>query len=217
MKKLIIFDLDGTLLNTIGDLAAAVNHALTHYGYPTHTEDACRFFVGNGITKLLERALPADKQTPQEVERLMAQFLPYYNAHSTDLTAPYAGTIELLKKLQAEGYKLAVASNKHQSGTSELVALYFAGIEFCSVLGQREGVETKPHPTIVYETIATAGVTPEETLYVGDSNVDMETAQNAGVDALGVAWGFRPRAELEAYKPLAVIDVAAELMNYLGK
>ncbi|MGL4852819.1 MAG: HAD family hydrolase [Phocaeicola sp.] len=216
MKKLIIFDLDGTLLNTIGDLAAAVNHALTHYGYPTHSEEAYRFFVGNGIAKLLERALPADKKNAEEVDQLMSQFLPYYTAHSADFTAPYPGTVELLKELQAKGYKLAVASNKHQAGTSELVAHYFAGITFCSVLGQREGVATKPHPTIVHESVAAAGVTIEEALYVGDSNVDMETAQNAGVEAVGVAWGFRPRAELEAYKPLAVIDSAEELMNYVG-
>ena len=216
MKKLIIFDLDGTLLNTIGDLAAAVNHALTHYGYPTHTEDAYRFFVGNGIAKLLERALPADKKNSEEVDKLMSQFLPYYTAHSADLTAPYAGTIELLKRVQAEGYKLAIASNKHQAGTTELVAYYFAGIEFCSVLGQREGVAPKPHATIVHESVAAAGVTIEETIYVGDSNVDMETAKNAGVDAVGVAWGFRSREELEAYKPLAVIDTPDELMNYLG-
>ncbi|MGL4853540.1 MAG: HAD family hydrolase [Phocaeicola sp.] len=215
MKKLVIFDLDGTLLNTIGDLAAAVNHALTHYGYPTHTEEAYRFFVGNGIAKLLERALPADKKTAQEVEQLMTQFLPYYTAHSADLTAPYAGTIALLEKLQLAGYQLAVASNKHQAGTSELVALYFPTIQFISVLGQREGVAPKPHPTIVHESVAAAGVTIEETLYVGDSNVDMETANNAGVDVVGVAWGFRPRAELEAYAPLAVIDTPEELLNFV--
>lgn len=215
MKKLVIFDLDGTLLNTIGDLAAAVNHALTHYGYPTHTEEAYRFFVGNGIAKLLERALPADKKTAQEVEQLMTQFLPYYTAHSADLTAPYAGTIALLEKLQLAGYQLAVASNKHQAGTSELVSLYFPSIEFISVLGQREGVAPKPHPTIVHESVAAAGVTIEETLYVGDSNVDMETANNAGVDVVGVAWGFRPRAELEAYAPLAVIDTPEELLNFV--
>lgn len=215
MKKLIIFDLDGTLLNTIGDLATAVNHALTHYGYPTHSEDAYRFFVGNGIHKLLERALPANKQTAEEVEQLMTQFLPYYTAHSADLTAPYAGTVALLEKLQADGYQLAVASNKHQAGTTELVAFYFPTIRFSSVLGQREGVAPKPHPTIVHESVAAAGVTIEETLYVGDSNVDMETANNAGVAVVGVAWGFRPRAELEAYQPLAVIDTAEELLNYL--
>ncbi|MGL4519814.1 MAG: HAD family hydrolase [Phocaeicola sp.] len=215
MKKLVIFDLDGTLLNTIGDLAAAVNHALTHYGYPTHTEEEYRFFVGNGIAKLLERALPADKKTAQEVEQLMTQFLPYYTAHSADLTAPYAGTIALLEKLQLAGYQLAVASNKHQAGTSELVALYFPTIQFISVLGQREGVAPKPHPTIVHESVAAAGVTIEETLYVGDSNVDMETANNAGVDVVGVAWGFRPRAELEAYAPLAVIDTPEELLNFV--
>lgn len=216
MKKLIIFDLDGTLLNTIADLAMATNHALQQLGYPTHDTDTYRFFVGNGINKLLERSLPEAEKNEANVMRLRSHFLPFYDKHNADLSTPYPGIPELLQTLQQKGMKIAVASNKYQSATVKLILHYFPNIQFVEVLGQREGIAVKPDPSIVFDILRNAEVDKEEVLYVGDSNVDMQTALNAGVDAIGVSWGFRPRTELEAFHPLAVIDKADELLNYLS-
>lgn len=215
MKKLVIFDLDGTLLNTIADLAAATNQALQHYGYPTHDTEAYRFFVGNGINKLFERALPEGERTEENVLKIRSRFVPYYDEHNADLSCPYPGIPELLSVLQQEEIMLAVASNKYQAATRKLIAHYFPAINFVEVLGQREGIPAKPDPSIVHDIIAKAGVKKEEVLYVGDSNVDMQTAHNAGVTAVGVAWGFRPRAELEALHPAYIIEKAAELLSLL--
>ena len=216
MKKLVIFDLDGTLLDTIADLAMATNHALRQLGYPTRPVDEIRTFVGNGINKLLERSLPDSEKSEANTLRLRAHFLPYYDAHNADLSTPYPGIPSLLQALQQKGLMIAVASNKYQTATVKLIHHYFHDISFVEILGQREGVPVKPDPSIVSDIIQKAGVSKEEVLYVGDSNVDMQTAHNAGVDAIGVAWGFRPRAELEALQPLAVIDKAEELLDYLN-
>ena len=216
MKKLVIFDLDGTLLDTIADLAMATNHALQQLEYPTRPVDEIRTFVGNGINKLLERSLPDSEKSEANTLRLRAHFLPYYDAHNADLSTPYPGIPSLLQALQQKGLMIAVASNKYQTATVKLIHHYFHDISFVEILGQREGVPVKPDPSIVSDIIQKAGVSKEEVLYVGDSNVDMQTAHNAGVDAIGVAWGFRPRAELEALQPLAVIDKAEELLDYLN-
>ena len=181
MKKLVIFDLDGTLLNTIADLAAATNHALTQFGYPTHSTDAYRFFVGNGINKLFERALPETDRTPENVLRIRSKFVPYYNIHNADLSRPYPGISELLKTLQQQGTQIAVASNKYQEATAKLIGQYFPAIRFTAVFGQRENVPTKPDPQVVNEIIQLAGVSKEEVVYIGDSGVDMQTGLNAGV------------------------------------
>lgn len=215
MKKLVIFDLDGTLLNTIADLAAATNHALLHYGYPTHDVNVYRFFVGNGINKLFERALPEEERTEENILKIRSQFVPYYDVHNADLSEPYPGIPELLLALQEKGIKIAVASNKYQAATCKLIAHYFPEINFVEVLGQREGIPTKPDPSIVNDILAKTGIKQEEILYVGDSNVDMQTAHNAGVTAVGVAWGFRPRTELEAYHPAYIIEKAEELLPLL--
>ena len=175
--KLVIFDLDGTLLDTIADLAAATNHALEKYGLPTHNEEEYKFFVGNGINKLFERALPEDKRNDEYVMKIRSEFVPYYDAHNSDLSKPYPG--------------------------------------MNSLLGQRDGVPSKPDPTIVNEISEHAGISKEEIIYVGDSCVDMETGKNAGVKTVGVSWGFRPRTELEAYKPNFIADDAASLRKYL--
>lgn len=216
MKKLVIFDLDGTLLNTIADLAAATNQALQHYGYPTHEVEAYRFFVGNGINKLFERALPETERTEENILKIRSRFVPYYDTHNADLSRPYPGIPELLRTLQQKGIKIAVASNKYQAATRKLIAHYFPEINFVEVLGQREGIPAKPDPCIVHDIIAKAGVKQEEALYVGDSNVDMQTAHNAGVTAVGVAWGFRPRTELEALHPAHIIENAKELLSFLN-
>jgi phosphoglycolate phosphatase len=215
MKKLIIFDLDGTLLNTIADLASATNHALAANGYPQHGTEEYRFFVGNGINKLFERALPDGEKTETNVLRIRQSFIPYYDVHCADLTRPYPGIPELLNTLQQKGIQIAVASNKYQRATGKLIPHFFPDIRFTAILGQREGIPRKPDPQIVHEIIKLAGVQPEDVLYVGDSNVDMQTALHAKVDGIGVTWGFRPRTELEEGHPFAIIDKASDLLAYI--
>ena len=193
---------------------------LQYYGYPIHDTDAYRFFVGNGINKLFERALPENERSEENISKIRSQFVPYYDKHNADFSRPYPGIAALLLALQNDGRKIAVASNKYQAATRKLIAHYFPEINFVEVLGQREGIPAKPDPSIVNDIIATAGVTKEEVLYVGDSNVDMQTAHNAGVTAVGVAWGFRPRTELEALHPAHIIEKAEELiplLDWLGR
>lgn len=211
MKKLIIFDLDGTLLNTIADLAQSTNHALQVLGYPTHEESAYNFMVGNGINKLFERALPEGEKSEENVLRVRKEFIPYYDVHNADKSQPYPGIPELLEQMQEKGMQLAVASNKYQAATEKLIAHYFPNIRFTAVFGQREGINVKPDPTVVFDILKIAQVAKEEVLYVGDSGVDMQTAANAGVTACGVTWGFRPRAELESFHPAHVVEQASEI------
>lgn len=215
MKKLVIFDLDGTLLNTIADLAAATNHALAHFGYPTHETDAYRFFVGNGINKLFERALPANARTQDNVLKIRSEFIPYYNEHNADLSRPYPGITEVLLALQERGIQVAVASNKYQDATRKLILQFFPEIDFVGIYGQREGIPAKPDPHVVFEIMEKAGVGKPDTVYVGDSCVDMETGKNAGVTTVGVSWGFRPRAELEAYAPDFIADHSQDILRFL--
>ena len=211
MKKLVIFDLDGTLLNTIADLANSTNYALKVLGYPIHEPDKYNFMVGNGINKLFERALPDGEKTEENVLRVRQEFVPYYAQHNADKSRPYPGVTELLETLQTAGMQLAVASNKYQAATEKLIAHYFPNIKFTAVFGQREGIPVKPDPIIVKEILQIAKVQEEETLYVGDSGVDMQTAINAGVTSCGVTWGFRPRTELESFHPDHIVDNAEEI------
>ena len=211
MKKLVIFDLDGTLLNTIADLANSTNYALKVLGYPIHEPDKYNFMVGNGINKLFERALPDGEKTEENVLRVRQEFVPYYDQHNADKSRPYPGVTELLETLQTAGMQLAVASNKYQAATEKLIAHYFPNIKFTAVFGQREGIPVKPDPIIVKEILQIAKVQDEETLYVGDSGVDMQTAINAGVTSCGVTWGFRPRTELESFHPDHIVDNAEEI------
>ena len=211
MKKLVIFDLDGTLLNTIADLANSTNYALKVLGYPIHEPDKYNFMVGNGINKLFERALPDGEKTEENVLRVRQEFVPYYDQHNADKSRPYPGVTELLETLQTAGMQLAVASNKYQAATEKLIAHYFPNIKFTAVFGQREGIPVKPDPIIVKEILQIAKVQEEETLYVGDSGVDMQTAINAGVTSCGVTWGFRPRTELESFHPDHFVVNAEEI------
>lgn len=215
MKKLVIFDLDGTLLNTIADLAAATNYALTQFGYPTHPTDAYRFFVGNGINKLFERALPEQERTPENVLRIRSKFVPYYNIHNADLSRPYPGIEELLNLLQQHHLQLAVASNKYQEATAKLIGQYFPAIHFTAVFGQRDNVPTKPNPQVVNEIIQMAGVSKEEVVYIGDSGVDMQTGCNAGVTTIGACWGFRPKSELEEFHPDLLAEKPEDISHFL--
>ena len=214
MKKLVIFDLDGTLLNTIADLAHSTNYALNKLGYPTHEIEKYNFMVGNGIDKLFERALPEEEKSKENVLRVRKEFVPYYDIHNADDSRPYP-IPELLSYLQDAGVQIAVASNKYQAATQKLVDHYFPEIHFTAVLGQREGVKVKPDPIIVSDILEIAKVAKEEALYVGDSGVDMQTAANAGVTACGVTWGFRPRTELEEFNPSYIADTAGEIKNLI--
>lgn len=196
MKKLAIFDLDGTLLNTIEDLGYAANHALQAHGYPTHSIASYPFFVGNGVRRLIERVLPEDARTEASIDRLLITFKEYYNDHNTDYTKPYEGIPELLSLLSSRGVAIAVASNKYQAATEKLISHFFPTLSFIAVEGQKEGVPVKPDPSIVFEILAKAKTPKADTIYIGDSGVDMETARRACVDSVGVTWGFRPEKEL---------------------
>lgn len=196
MKKLAIFDLDGTLLNSIDDLGHAANYALEKNGYPTHSIASYPFFVGNGVRRLIERVLPEDARTVNIVDRLLVHFKEYYNEHNTDFTVPYQGIPELLNKLSAHGVAIAVASNKYQQATEKLINHYFPNISFVAVEGQKDTVPVKPDPSIVFEILSKAKMPKADTIYIGDSGVDMETARRACVDSVGVTWGFRPEKEL---------------------
>lgn len=212
MKSLIIFDLDGTLLDTVADLAESTNHALNLCGFPTHEPNAYKFFVGNGINKLFERVLPEGEKTQENIFLIRQHFLDYYSAHNADLTKPYPGIVDLLLNLQIGRIKLAVASNKYQKGTDKLIQHFFPEINFVAVFGQRDNVPTKPDPTIVLDILNMAKVEKKDVLYIGDSGVDMQTAQNSGIDAVGVTWGFRPRIEMEEYNPKYIVDNPFEIL-----
>ena len=217
-KKLIIFDLDGTLLNTIADLAASTNYSLNELGYPQHPESAYNMFVGNGIGKLLERALPESARTPEILAKIKKMFLKHYDENNINLSTVYKGIPSLLQTLQNEGYILAVASNKYQKATEKLIKHFFSEIKFAAVFGQRDEVPVKPDPMVVNDIITITGIyNKREILYIGDSGVDMQTAINADVDSCGVTWGFRSREELLSFSPDFIVDKPDEILSVLSK
>ncbi|MDE6343756.1 MAG: HAD family hydrolase [Muribaculaceae bacterium] len=213
--ELVIFDLDGTLVNTIADLASATNYALAAGGYPTHHMSAYPFYVGNGVTKLIERALPSEARNESEIERVRAFFKDYYDDHLTDSSAPYAGIPELLSELQSRGIRLAVASNKYQSAVERIVAHFFPTVAWVAVEGQKPGVPVKPDPSIVFQVLLNSPAPKDSVLYAGDSGVDMETAWRAGVESVGVTWGFRPESELAEYNACNIIGSPAQLLDII--
>ena len=210
---LIIFDLDGTLLNTIGDLAEAANVMLRKRNLPQHTYEEYCTFVGNGIMRLVERALPEELRTAESVAAARQDFLNYYFAHIDRKTKPYEGIVQLLGDLQAAGVLLAVASNKFQAGTRELIHRFFPEIRWVAVYGQRPDVPLKPDPAVVEEILSDVNIPRERVLYVGDSGVDIETAHRAGIKAVGVTWGFRSRSELETAGADRIVDRAEEILD----
>lgn len=216
MTKLIIFDLDGTLIDTRTDLANACNHALKQCGFPQRQLGEYNMLVGRGIDNLFRGAMPAGSANEENVAKMRSIFVPYYNEHGCDYTRPYEGIPELLEELDRRGLHFAVASNKYQEGTEQLVKEFFGRYDFVKILGQREGKPIKPDPLIVTEAMeGMPGITKEEVIYIGDSNVDMETGINAGVKTIGVTWGFRTREELSAYSPYALINSPLELIDLL--
>ena len=214
--KLVIFDLDGTLLDTIDDLATATNHALQALHLPTHSREEYRLMVGNGVRRLWQRALPEDLRTEAMVEAVGREFKPYYERHGADCTHPYDGIDALLDALTTAGIGVAVASNKYEEAVGPLVCHFFPTTRFAVVAGNRDGVPTKPHPAIVHRIMEATGTTTDEILYVGDSAVDMQTAHAAGLTSCAVTWGFRPRTELEAEHPDYVVDSPAEIAAIVG-
>lgn len=216
---LIIFDLDGTLINTIDDLGQACNHALSACGYPTHKIEDYPRLVGNGINKLIERALPQEHRNEETVMQLRAFFVPYYDEHNCDLTHPYDGIPELLAALKAAGNTLAVASNKYQAATEKIVAQLFPDM-FDVVLGERENVARKPDPQIVYDIIEAMRrlgneVTDKEILYIGDSLVDAETAKAAKLPFVACTWGFCTREQLLSAQANHMVDHPLEILRII--
>lgn len=214
-NKLIIFDLDGTLLNTIGDLAAGCDHMLQLRNLPTHTfEDYCSF-VGNGIMRLVERALPAELRTTEYVAAARRDFVDYYIDHIDLHTQPYEGMTELVQELYRSGAKLAVASNKFQAGTEKLIKKFFPEIEFVMICGNREGVPLKPDTALVDLILNVAGVERTKCVMVGDSAVDILTAQRANIHSVGVSWGFRSRTELQKAGAEYIADNVEQLRDII--
>lgn len=213
--KLIIFDLDGTLLDTLQDLGDSCNAILQQNGYPTHPIVAYKKFVGNGVQKLIERALPQEARTAETITTLLAAFKTYYEQKAVSHTKPYTGIIPLLQELKSLGYLISVASNKYHEAVIPLMQQYFPDIQFDLVLGHRAGHPAKPDPAIVLDSLHTLGVNKENCFYVGDSSVDMDTANNASVTAIGVTWGFRDEDELKEHGAQYIIHSPQELLGII--
>lgn len=211
--KLVVFDLDGTLINSLEDLADSANWMLLQHGYPTHPVDAYRYFVGDGMRKLIERILPPEERNDVRIEQCKAEFVAYYTIHMEDKTVVYPGMIELLKELKDRGLKIAVATNKVHIAVAPLMAKYFPGIRFDSMIGQREGIPVKPHPQIMYDILKETDCQPSETLHVGDTATDMQLAHSAGVTPVGVLWGYRPLEELQEAGAKFIIEKPEELLG----
>ena len=217
MYKTVVFDLDGTLLNTIDDLADAGNRVCAARGWPQHTVEEYKYFVGNGIPKLVERFSPPQARTPDQLADTLAAFQADYGAHLRDKTAPYPGIPALLARLKAAGVQLAVFSNKADPLARQVVADYFDAALFDAVRGALPGVPTKPAPQGTLALMQAIGADPVATLYVGDSNVDVDTAHNAGLPCCGVLWGFRTRQELTDAGAEHLAADAEELWNVIVK
>lgn len=211
---IIIFDLDGTLLNTIDDLGYACNYALEKTGHPTFPIEAYPAKVGNGINNLIRRALPESERTEENILRVREFFVPYYNEHNCDYTHPYTGVPEVLAALKAQGHLLAVASNKYQAATEKIVNHFFPGI-FDVILGEREGIERKPNPQIVRDILKRLRVTGDglRVLYLGDSLVDYETAKNANVPFAACSWGFVSRERLVTAEIATIVDTPKDILK----
>lgn len=209
----VVFDLDGTLLNTLEDLTDSVNHALRESGYPTRTIEEIRTFVGNGVGLLVERSVPAE--TPAEdTTRCLAVFKEHYAHNMRNKTRPYDGVLPLLKALHDRGVKLAIVSNKFDAAVKELRAELFA--DYISVaIGESATVRSKPAPDTAFQALRELNATPETAVYVGDSDVDVQTAHNAGLPCIGVTWGFRDREVLVAAGADCIVDTPEELLRVL--
>lgn len=216
MKKAVIFDLDGTLLNTLDDLADSTNYALSRFGYPTRTIEEVRQFVGNGVAKLIERAIPEGKNNPN-FEKCLAIFKENYAQNMYNKTAPYNGIIEMLSNLKSKGIKIAVVSNKFDLAVKELCKKYFEGfIDFAAGENEAQGIKKKPAPDTVISVLNEFNFVPEDAVYVGDSDVDIMTAKNSKMPCISVTWGFRDEKFLLENGATILINAPSEIYNHLA-
>lgn len=209
----LIFDMDGTLLNTLDDLAASVNYAMEKCGFPTRTIDEIRRFVGNGIKLLVERAVP-NNITKEQFDKAFELFKSHYKENNRNMTKPYDGIMDLLKEVNKRGYKLAIVSNKIDYAVKELRDEFFAGLVDVAI-GESDDIQKKPAPDMVYKAIAELGADKESCVYIGDSDVDMMTAKNSGLECISVSWGFRLRSELEGYGAKMIADTPMEVLDFI--
>ena len=208
--QLVIFDLDGTLLDTLDDLSAAVNYAMSQRGFPQHTREEYRMMVGHGARNLMSRALPPEHAHDEAmIEAALADFKAYYNTHIDVFTKPFPGIPELMAELHRNDIMLAVASNKFQEGTEHLIKEFFPEIPFVAILGNRPGYPLKPDPEVVGEVLRKTGLSEEDAVMVGDSDTDMETASNGGIRGIAVNWGYRNMREW-ANRPTALQPVGGQ-------
>lgn len=211
--KVVIFDLDGTVLDTIGDLAGAVNYALMQFSLPTHSVEDVRRMVGNGVANLIRRATPKEV-TDEQCKEILAAFKAYYREHINDLTKPYDGICDMLKALKNAGVYVGINSNKFDAALQSLCRIHFDGL-YDYAVGESEVTPKKPDPTAAERIMAAAGASKEETIYIGDSSVDLDTAKNAGVDSAWVSWGFRRADEMEGCEITRRFDSAKDLQAFL--
>lgn len=216
MKKAVIFDLDGTLLNTLDDLADSTNYALSRFGYPTRTIEEVRQFVGNGVAKLIERAIPEGKNN-SNFEKCLAIFKENYAQNMYNKTAPYNGIIEMLSNLKSKGIKIAIVSNKFDLAVKELCKKYFEGfIDFAAGENEAQGIKKKPAPDTVISVLNEFNFAPEDAVYVGDSDVDIMTAKNSKMPCISVTWGFRDEKFLLENGATILINAPSEIYNHLA-
>ncbi|MBQ9859448.1 MAG: HAD family hydrolase [Clostridia bacterium] len=211
--KAVVFDMDGTILDTLGDLVASVNYALAQHGFPTHTAKEIRSYLGNGPANLIMQSCPAGT-AKETVAAVLATYLPYYAVHSRDTTGPYAGVAEMLSQLKAAGVAMAVVSNKQECDVEALRQVYFADTVSLAV-GGSEGRPLKPDPTGVFIALERLGVAKEDAWFVGDSEVDVVTAKNAGMRCVAVSWGFRDAPDLQAAGAEIIVDTPQDVVKYI--
>ena len=211
--KTLIFDLDGTLLNTLLDLASSVNYAMRECGFNERTTDEIRRFIGNGVAVLIQRSVP-DGISEEEYKKALDIFKTHYKENSRNNTAPYDGICDLLRKLKEAGYNLAIVSNKVDFAVKDLRDEFFKGLIDVAI-GDSDATRTKPEPDMVYKAIEELGVDKESCIYIGDTDVDIETARNSGMDCISVSWGFRLRSELEECGATMIADCAEDILKFV--
>lgn len=214
MKKLVIFDLDGTLLNTINDLGLACNYALEQCGFKTHPLSAYPFMVGNGVRRLIQRAQP--DATDAQIDEIIRHFKEYYDQHNCDTTTPYNGVHDMLHTLINNGVQIAVTSNKYEHAVQDIIKHFFPDIPFVALKGEVPGRPRKPDPSIVFAVLMEHPTPKDDVLYVGDSGVDIETAKRACVENVGVTWGFAPVSQLRNAYADHIVSTPAEILKIIG-
>ena len=214
-KRYAIFDLDGTLLDTLDDLTDSMNYMLGKHNFPLRTRDAVRNFVGNGVRKLVERAIPTEYKADDEfIDKFYNDFSLYYNSHSDVKTSPYPGTLDMLDKLLENGFDIAIVSNKIDSAVKSLSAKFFGG-RIRSAIGEKPSIRHKPEPDMVFMAMEEMGANKMDSIYIGDSEVDIETARNAGIPCVSVLWGFKDRKFLEESGATMLVHSMEELTKNL--